>query len=44
MNIDWQTLAAAGIVIMTLCIFLLKLTRGNKKASPCGHNCGCKKI
>jgi len=43
MNIDWQTLIAAGVVIVTLSIFLFKLTRPKKNASSCGHGCGCKK-
>jgi len=39
---DWQTLTAAGIVIVTLTIFLVRLARPKKK-SGCGHDCGCKK-
>jgi hypothetical protein len=42
MNLDWQTLSAAGIVIFTLTIFLVKLARPKKKKS-CGKNCGCGK-
>ncbi len=42
MNIDWQTLAAAGVVIVTLAIFLVSLSRPKKK-SGCGHDCGCGK-
>ena len=36
---DWQTLTAAGIVIITLTIFLVRLARPKKK-SGCGHGCG----
>ncbi|MES2924711.1 MAG: FeoB-associated Cys-rich membrane protein [Verrucomicrobiota bacterium] len=39
---DWQTLTAAGIVIITLVIFAVYLARPKKK-SGCGHNCGCDK-
>ena len=39
---DWQTLTAAGIVIITLTIFLVRLVRPKKK-SDCGHGCGCDK-
>ncbi len=40
---DWQTLTAAGIVIITLTIFLVRLARPKKKKSGCGHDCGCGK-
>lgn len=39
---DWQTLTASGIVVMTLTIFLVRLARPTKK-SGCGHDCGCNK-
>jgi hypothetical protein len=39
---DWQTLTAAGIVVITLTIFLVRLARPKKK-SGCGHDCGCEK-
>ena len=39
---DWQTLTAAGIVIVTLTIFLIRLALPKKK-SGCGHDCGCGK-
>ena len=39
---DWQTLTAAGIVGITLLIFLFRLARPAKK-SGCGHDCGCGK-
>jgi hypothetical protein len=39
---DWQTLTAAGIVGITLVIFLIRITRPKKK-SGCGHDCGCGK-
>jgi hypothetical protein len=42
MNLDWQTLAAAGIVIITLTIFLVRFTHPKKK-SGCGNDCGCGK-
>jgi hypothetical protein len=38
----WQTLTAAGIVIITLTIFLVRLARPKKK-SGCSHDCGCGK-
>ena len=39
---DWQTLTAVGIVIITLVIFLVRLARPKKKSS-CGKDCGCGK-
>lgn len=39
---DWQTLTAAGIVIVTLTIFAIRLILPKKKSS-CGHDCGCGK-
>lgn len=39
---EWQTLTAAGIVLVTLTVFLVRLARPNKK-SGCGKGCGCKK-
>ena len=39
---DWQTLTAAGIVIGTLAIFLIRLALPKKKPG-CGHDCGCGK-
>jgi hypothetical protein len=42
MPFDWQTLTAAGIVIITLTIFLLRLARPKKK-SGCDHGCACGK-
>lgn len=39
---DWQTYTAAGIVAVTLAIFIFRLTRPKKK-SGCGHDCGCGK-
>lgn len=39
---EWQTLTAAGIVVVTLTIFLVRLARPKKK-SGCGHDCGCGK-
>jgi hypothetical protein len=39
---DWQTLTAAAIVVLTLTVFLVRLTRPRRK-SGCGHDCGCGK-
>ncbi|MCX6865779.1 MAG: hypothetical protein NTV46_06080 [Verrucomicrobia bacterium] len=39
---DWQTLIAAGIVIVTLTIFLVRLVRPQQRGG-CGHDCGCGK-
>ena len=39
---DWQTLAATAIVVLTLVIFLARLARPRRKAG-CGHDCGCGK-
>jgi hypothetical protein len=40
---DWQTLTAAGIVALTLVIFLVRLARRPRRKSGCGHDCGCGK-
>jgi hypothetical protein len=39
---DWQTLAAAGIVVLTLTVFLVRLARPRGR-SGCDHGCGCDK-
>jgi preprotein translocase subunit YajC len=39
---DWQTIAAAAIVVVTLVIFVVRISRPKKKSS-CGHDCGCDK-
>lgn len=39
---NWQTVIAAGIVGITLLIFLIRLARPKRK-SGCGHGCGCGK-
>jgi hypothetical protein len=39
---DWQTITAAAVVIVTLTIFLVRLARP-KKGSGCDHGCGCDK-
>jgi hypothetical protein len=39
---DWQTLTAAGIVVFTLTIFLVRLARPRRKPG-CGHGCSCGK-
>lgn len=38
----WQTLAAAGIVALTITTFLVWLARPKNK-SGCGKGCGCDK-
>jgi hypothetical protein len=40
---DWQTLTAAGIVVFTLTIFLVRLARRPRGKSVCGHDCDCGK-
>lgn len=40
---DWQTLIASGIVVLTLTIFLVRLTRRPRGKHGCGHDCGCDK-
>ncbi len=42
MNFEWQSLAAAGIVILTIAIFAVRLLRPKPKGG-CGHDCGCGK-
>jgi hypothetical protein len=37
---DWQSIIAAGIVVVTLTIFLVRMARPRRK-SGCGHGCGC---
>jgi hypothetical protein len=39
---DGQTYIAAGIVIVTLVVFLVRLVRPKRKGG-CGHHCGCGK-
>lgn len=39
---EWQSLIAGGIVVLTLTIFLVRLA-GPRRKSGCGHNCGCAK-
>ena len=39
---DWQSIAAVVVVVFTLTIFLVRLTRPKKK-SGCGKSCGCGK-
>jgi hypothetical protein len=39
---DWQSFAAIGIVIMTVLIFIRRITR-KRRGSSCGHDCGCGK-
>ncbi|MCX8496010.1 MAG: hypothetical protein ORN51_07490 [Akkermansiaceae bacterium] len=38
----WQTLAAAGVVALTITFFLVGLARPKKKSS-CAKGCGCGK-
>jgi hypothetical protein len=40
---DWQTYTAAGIVALTLVIFLVRLSKRSGKKGSCGHSCGCDK-
>jgi hypothetical protein len=40
---EWQTLTAAGIVVLTLTIFLVRLARRPRGNSGCDHGCGCEK-
>ena len=42
MHLDWQTIAALGIVLITLVIFAIRMASGKKK-SGCGKDCGCGK-
>lgn len=37
---NWQTIAALGIVALTVAIFALRLARP-KKSPGCGTGCGC---
>ncbi len=37
---DWQTHIAAGIVIFTLTVFVVRIIRPPKPGG-CGHDCGC---
>jgi hypothetical protein len=39
---EWQSLIAAGIVVLTLTVFLVRLARPRRKSS-CGHGCDCGK-
>ena len=40
---DWQTYTAAGIVVITLVIFLVRMSKKSAGKPSCGHNCGCGK-
>ena len=40
---EWQSLIAAGIVVLTLTVFLVRLARPRRKSSGCGHGCDCGK-
>ncbi len=41
---DWQTFAAAGVVVLTATIFLVYLARRGRKSGGCGKSgCGCGK-
>jgi hypothetical protein len=37
---DWQTYTAAGIVTLTLVVFLVHMAKRRPK-SGCGHGCAC---
>ena len=36
---DWQTYSAAAIVLLTLAIFVYRLTHRKKRKSGCGGGC-----
>ena len=38
---DWQTYTAAGIVALTILIFLVRLARRSGGGPSCGGGCGC---
>lgn len=42
MNLEWQTVAALGIIAATVTIFLVRLAKPKSKGG-CGHDCGCGK-
>lgn len=42
MHFEWQSLAAAGIVIVTIAIFAVRFFSPKPKGG-CGHDCGCGK-
>lgn len=39
---NWQTITTAAIVLVTLVIFVIRLTFAKNKPG-CGHDCGCGK-
>jgi hypothetical protein len=41
-TLNWQTVTALAIVVITLTIFVVRLTKPKSKRD-CGHNCGCGK-
>ena len=42
MTQDWQSLAAAGVVLITVGIFVARALKARrKKAAGCGGGCGC---
>lgn len=43
MQMDWQTLAAVGIVAITVTIFLVRLAKPKGRKNGCGQDCGCGK-
>ncbi|MEY5019502.1 MAG: hypothetical protein RLZ22_590 [Verrucomicrobiota bacterium] len=38
---DWQTYTAAGMVALTVLIFLVRLARRGGGGPSCGGGCGC---
>jgi hypothetical protein len=40
---DPQTYIAAGVVALTVVIFLVRMAKPRKKSGTCGHDCGCGK-
>ena len=40
---NWQTLAALGVVAVTVVVFVVRLVRPRRKGA-CGKNCGCHRL
>lgn len=38
---NWQSIAAAAIVFLTVLVFAVRLLRRPRAASPCGAACSC---
>lgn len=39
---DWQTYTAAGFVVITLVVFLVRIAKKSNGKPSCGHHCGCR--